>query len=281
MHKLRCLPTVADAATIEVFFLIGAQMSASSNQSWDPEQYSEKARFVSDLGMPVVELLAPRPGERILDLGCGDGPLTSKLADLGCWVVGVDASPEMIAAARALGLEAHVMDGHALQFDSEFDAVFSNAALHWMTQPGKVIAGVWRALKPGGRFVGECGGQGNVATIAVALESALARRGIDASAANPWYFAGTEEYRSLLEQHGFKINSIALIARPTPLPGHIVGWLETFAKSFTVGLPVPDRQAFLEEVAESCRARLCDANGNWTADYVRLRFSATKPAAAA
>jgi trans-aconitate methyltransferase len=123
-------------------------VTIATNQTWDPQQYSEHARFVSDLGMPVVELLAPRPEERILDLGCGGGALTKKLADFGCKIVGVDASLEMIAAAKALGLDARVMDGQELQFENEFDAVFTNAALHWMKQPGRVIAGVWRALKP-------------------------------------------------------------------------------------------------------------------------------------
>src|SRR6266705_5788747 len=127
----------------------------STTQTWDANRYSENARFVSDLGMPVVELLAPRAGERILDLGCGDGSLTTKLVELGCQVVGVDASPAMVAAAQALGLDARVMDGQSLPFAQEFDAVFSNAALHWMPQVDTVIAGVWRSLKPGGRFVGE------------------------------------------------------------------------------------------------------------------------------
>src|SRR5262245_55699649 len=173
-------------------------MSAAPTQTWNAEQYSEHARFVTDLGMPVVELLAPARGEDILDLGCGDGPLTRKLAQLGCRVVGVDASAEMIAAARALGLDARVMDGHALRFDSEFDAVFSNAALHWMKQPERVMAGVWRALRPGGRFVGEFGGHGNVATIVATLGHALRERGIDPAAFDPWYFPTAEEYRGLL-----------------------------------------------------------------------------------
>jgi trans-aconitate methyltransferase len=244
---------------------------------WNPAQYAQTARFVSDLGMPVVDLLAPQPGERILDLGCGDGPLTQKLVALGCSVVGVDASPEMVAAARALGLDARVMDGHALAFDGEFDAVFSNAALHWMTQPEKVVAGVWRALKPGGRFVGECGGQGNVGRVVEALEAALARRGIDARRVNPWYFASAGEYRVRLEACGFEVDSIALIERPTPLPGHLADWLQTFAKSFIEALPPEQHAGFLEEVAALCRPHLCDANGKWTADYVRLRFAATRP----
>jgi trans-aconitate methyltransferase len=244
---------------------------------WNPAQYAGTARFVSDLGMPVVELLAPRPGECILDLGCGDGPLTKKLVALGCSVIGVDASPDMVAAAQALGLDARVMDGHALAFDGEFDAVFSNAALHWMKQPDKVIASVWRALKPGGRFVAECGGQGNVSRIVDAIDTAFAKRGIDATQFNPWYFPSAEEYRARLEACGFEVGSIALIRRPTPLPGSLADWLETFAKSFTEALPAGQRAAFLEEVEADCRPDLCDANRTWTADYVRLRFAASRP----
>jgi trans-aconitate methyltransferase len=168
-------------------------LSVATTQKWNAQQYSEQGRFVSDLGMPVVELLAPRRGERVLDLGCGDGVLTAKLVALGCNVVGVDGSASMIGAAKALGLDARVMDGHALSFDGEFDAVFSNAALHWMKQPDKVVDGVWRALKPGGRFVGEMGGEGNVATIVAALETALRARGIDPKAFNPWFYPAAEQ----------------------------------------------------------------------------------------
>jgi len=147
-------------------------MSSSNLQHWNPEQYGRNARFVSELGMPVVELLSPRSGERILDLGCGDGALTVKLVELGCTVVGVDSSAEMVSVARLLGVDAHIMDGQSLAFVSEFDAVFSNAVLHWIKNPERVLAGVWRALKPGGRFVGEFGGYGNVAVIVTANKEA-------------------------------------------------------------------------------------------------------------
>ncbi len=250
----------------------------SHQQTWDPERYARNARFVADLGMPVVDLLAPRPGERILDLGCGDGVLTEKLVAIGCAVVGVDASAEQIAAARARGLDAQVMDGEHLTFAHAFDAVFSNAALHWMHRADDVITGVWRALKPGGRFVAECGGAGCVAKISAALAAALARRGTDAVRVNPWYFPTTEDYGGRLRAHGFSVTSIALIPRPTPLPGDITAWLETFAESFTAALPVAQRPAFLDEVREALRPDLCDADGQWTADYVRLRFAALKPA---
>ena len=252
-------------------------MAIAANQHWSPEPYSTNARFVSDLGMPVVELLAPRAGERILDLGCGDGALTKKLVELGCQVIGVDASPAMVAAAQARGVDAHVMDGQSLPFGREFDAVFSHAALHWMQPSDAVMAGVWRALKPGGRFVGECGGYGNTATIVQALERALCRRGINAQAVNPWHFPMVDAYRNILEAQGFMVGTMALMPRPTPLPGSIVGWLETFAQSFMVPVPMAERSAFLAEVAAWCRPTLCDSHGHWTADYVRLRFSATRP----
>jgi trans-aconitate methyltransferase len=253
-------------------------VSGATAQDWDPDRYARNARFVADLGEPAVALLAPRAGERILDLGCGDGALTRRLADAGASVVGVDSSAEMAAAARAAGLDARVMSGEALAFAAEFDAVFSNAALHWMRRPAAVIAGVWRALKPGGRFVGEMGGHGNVQRIRDALVAALHRRGLDGEAAVPWYFPTPAEYRGLLEAQGFCVRLIELIPRPTPLPGDIVDWLHNFAQAFTRELPEGERAAYLAEVAEVLRPQLCDAAGAWTADYVRLRFAADKPA---
>ena len=245
-------------------------------QTWDPERYSRNARFVADLGAPVVELLAPRAGERILDLGCGDGVLTAKLAAMGCEVVGVDGSAAQVEAARKVGVDARVMDGEHLSFDREFDAVFSNAALHWMRNPDAVIAGVRRALRPSGRFVAELGGYGCVAKIKKALVHALNRRGIDGEAAVPWYFPTVEEYSIRLKTAGFSIGHIALFPRPTPLPGDVTGWLETFAESFTACLPASDQPAYVAEVREALRAQLSDADGKWTADYVRLRFAAIK-----
>ena len=246
------------------------------SQSWDPKGYAQHAGFVPDLGRPVVEWLAPQPGERILDLGCGDGALTIELQRIGCQVLGVDASPEMIAAARQRGLDARVLDGQALDFQSCFDAVFSNAALHWMTQPEQVIAGVQRALVPGGRFVGEMGGTGNVARIVAALDAALSRRGM--AVACPWFFPDVATYRGLLETGGFTVERIALIPRPTPLPGDVGGWLTTFAGRYLDAVAPDEREPLIAEVIDALRPQLCDHQGRWTADYVRLRFAAVKPA---
>jgi len=248
----------------------------STQQTWDPDTYARNARFVSDLGAPVLELLAPQPGERILDLGCGDGALTAKLVALGCSVLGVDASEAQVEACRRLGLDARVGDGQRLSFDAEFDAVFSNAALHWMKRPDDVIAGVSRALKAGGRFVAEFGGFGCVEKIKRALIASLATRGIDGERLNPWYFPTVEDYSARLVRGGFAIRYIALIPRPTPLPTEINGWLETFAQSFMAPLEAGERAGFIAEVRESLRPELCSADGKWFADYVRLRFAADK-----
>lgn len=247
------------------------------SQTWNSQSYAENARFVSELGMPVVEWLMPKAGERILDLGCGDGVLTLKLQDLGCQVVGVDASADFILAAQGLGLDARLMDGHQLPFHAEFDAVFSNAALHWMTEPAEVIAGVWRSLKPGGRFVGEFGGEGNVAIIVEALSQALRNRGIDSDSVNPWYFPAVADYQAQLLAQGFIVDRIKRIPRPTRLDSHLQGWLAIFANSFTSVVPESERPAFLQEVEDLAKPQLCNWAGEWFADYVRLRFAAIKP----
>ena len=247
-------------------------------QQWNPAAYARHARFVSELGVPVVDLLAPRAGERVLDLGCGDGALTMALVDAGCRVVAVDSSAAQIAVARDRGLDARVGDGQRLGYDAEFDAVFSNAALHWMKDVDAVIDGVWRALIPGGRFVAEFGGHGNVATIVDAIETALRRRGLDPSPLNPWVFPSAEDYARRLVQRGFRADAVSLFKRPTRLPGDVTGWLETFAQSFLSAVGAVETPIVVAEVRDALRPRLTDANGDWIADYVRLRVRATRPA---
>ncbi len=241
-------------------------------QKWDPASYATNARFVSDLGVPVVDLLAPKKGERILDLGCGDGALSVVIEERGARVTGVDSSKPMVDAALRAGIDAYVVDGEALGFDGEFDAVFSNAALHWMRRPDDVIAGVARALKPNGRFVAEMGGHGCVAAVVTALLAALQRRGIDGATRIPWYFPTPEDYGQRLEKHGFVVKEMLHFPRATPIPGDVTAWLDTFADPFLHGIESPE--AVKAEAAELLRPSLCDDRGRWTVDYVRLRFAA-------
>jgi trans-aconitate methyltransferase len=243
-------------------------------QTWNSELYEKNGRFVSDLGMPVLELLAPLPGEHILDVGCGDGVLTKKISDFGCKVVGLDSSANLVASARRLGLDVVEKSAYAMDFGPVFDAVFSNAALHWMKDPDLVIHHVARALRPNGRFVAEFGGHNCVKIVQSALIEELERRGHDGHAVNPWYFPTVEDYGSRLAAAGFDVPYIALIPRPTPLPGDVLGWLATFSGCFTAVLPPTQRQEYLQCVRNRIKPHLCDANSNWTLDYVRLRFEA-------
>jgi SAM-dependent methyltransferase len=252
--------------------------SSPTAQNWSAADYAANAHFVPALGQPVLDLLRPQSGERILDLGCGDGVLTEKLIGLGAKVVGVDNSPDMIEAARRRGVDARMMDARSLTFENEFDAVFSNAALHWVKDdPDAAIAGAFRALVDGGRFVGELGGHGCVGAITIALMASLERRGIrDAASLIPWYFPTVDEYETRLRRAGFVPQSVQLIPRPTSLPTGMRGWLETFANPFCAALAQNERDDFLDEVTAMLKPVLCDSRGRWTADYMRLRFAAVK-----
>lgn len=255
------------------------EANTAGAQRWDPVRYAEHGRFVAELAGPLIELLAPGPDDDILDLGCGDGALTAAVAP-GCKrIVGVDSSPEQVAAARTLGLDARVADGHALPFDSEFDAIVTNAALHWMKRPDAVIDGMWRALRPGGRLAGEMGGAGNVARISRALMDALGRRGIDGESRFPWYFPTPDAYRRKLAARGFEVTEMVLVERPTTLPGDISGWLETFAEPFLGAVAATERPTMIAEVQAALKPALYRPGTGWVADYVRLRFLAVKPRA--
>ena len=226
------------------------------------------------LGVGVLARLAPKPGERILDLGCGDGTLTVQIAGHGATVVGVDSSPAMIAAARARGLDARLMDISALTFDNEFDAVFSNAVLHWVRDADAALAGVYRALRVGGRFVAEFGGHTNVAAISTALRAVLARHAVDF--VWPWYYPSPLEYRRKVEAQRFEVADVVLFPRPTSLPTGMDGWLRTFATPLFARVPAEQKEQLIREVIGLLRPALCDEAGHWTADYVRLQVIARK-----
>ncbi len=253
-------------------------MSAEkSQQSWHPESYERNAGFVADLGAGVFDLLAPKSAERILDLGCGHGKLTEKIVAVGAHVVAVDASPEQVEGARARGLDARLMDARELTFDDQFDAVFSNAALHWVKQADAVIDGVKRALVDGGRFVGEMGEADNVACVAQGIARVMESRGLDIADSWPWYFPTGADYGAHREAAGFIVRHIERFARPTLIPGDLTGWLETFGESFLKDIPVAEHTTFLADVRDDLRADLQDSDGNWSVDYVRLRFQAFLP----
>jgi SAM-dependent methyltransferase len=251
-----------------------------ASAKWDAGLYDAKHAFVWEKARDLLEWLAPCEGERILDLGCGTGQLSSEIAASGAKVVGVDRSVEMVAEAskKFPTLPFEVCDARCLPFTGEFDAVFSNAALHWIPQAEPVVEGVGRALKPGGRFVAEFGGKGNVQNVVTALEKALAELGIPAEDTNPWYYPSVAEYSALLEKHGLEVRRAILFDRPTRLEDGERGfavWLEMFCKSFLERVPQAKRSDYLRSVEDAARPTLWKS-AHWELDYRRLRLAAWK-----
>lgn len=242
---------------------------------WKPATYAANAGFVPALARDLIADLRIERGQRVLDLGCGDGVLTAAIAEQGAIVVGVDASEAMANAARARGLTVHVMAAEQLTFDAPFDAVFSNAMLHWTRDIDAVLAGVHRALGPGGRFVGEFGGAGNNAAILHATRETLAERGFPMPDA-PWYFPASDAFRAALERHGFDVEAIRLFPRPTPLPTDIIGWLETFDGPLLGHLPAAERASIRVAIQSRLAGTHRQPDGTWFVDYVRLRFVAVR-----
>lgn len=254
-------------------------MTAPS-QHWHSQTYHDNARFVSDYGVGLLEILAPQSGERILDIGCGDGVLTQKIQACGTQVVGIDGSADFVRTAQANGIDARQMDAQAMDFVDAFDAVFSNTALHWMPDAQAVVQGMYRALTAGGRLVAEFGGAGNVAQICQAVAEAAQAEG--AVMHNVWYFPSAADYQALLTQCGFQVTFCSTYPRPTPLPTGIRGWLDTFAAPLLPNSTADKRSRILARAAQTLEQRLArDSDNRLLADYIRLRVTALKPADAA
>jgi trans-aconitate methyltransferase len=247
-------------------------------QAWDAGLYDNRHAFVWQHGSSLVDLLQPAAGERILDLGCGTGHLTARLAEAGAEVVGLDSSQAMLEQARAAypGLEFVQGDARAFHFDRPFDAVFSNAALHWIREAEAVVRRVHDSLRPGGRFVAELGGRGNVSAIRAALRTAADRLGVPLDEP-AWYFPGVAEYAGLLEAAGLEVRHASLFDRPTPLEGAdgLRAWVRMFAGQALAALPEERHEEFLAATEAAARPVLF-RDGGWFADYRRLRIVAVR-----
>jgi trans-aconitate methyltransferase len=252
----------------------------AQGSQWNAGLYDEKHSFVWKMAAGVLDLLEAKAGECILDLGCGTGHLTEKIAATGAKVVGVDRSPEMIRQARGKypALQFDVMDAREIASAEPFDAVFSNATLHWIKEPAQVIVGIAGVLRPGGRFVAEFGGNGNTAQLLAALERAWGKLDGAGPPPNPWYYPRIAEYAGLLERHGLEVTYAILFDRPTPLEDGELGlrnWLEMFGGTFLNQLSASQRSATLAAVEEEARPALW-RDGQWVMDYRRLRIMAKK-----
>ena len=250
----------------------------SNDDQWEPTLYDEKHSFVWKLGASVIDLLDPKSGERILDLGCGTGQLTAQIAESGATVVGLDYSPSMINEAKRLypHVEFQLGDAHDFELSKKFDGLFSNAALHWINDPSKVVACISRSLKPSGRMVVEFGGHGNVALVTQAIEAAFESL-LGEQQSHPWYFPGIAEFSSVLEQQGLEVTQAAMIDRPTPLEGDdgLKNWVRMFGQHWLTLVSEDQHELFLERVAENGRGELL-RDSTWYADYRRIRVVARK-----
>ncbi|HEX6073490.1 MAG TPA: class I SAM-dependent methyltransferase [Sphingomicrobium sp.] len=245
--------------------------AAVSTSKWNAADYATVGAFVAELGAAALDLLDPRPGDRILDVGCGEGTLTRKIVERGATVLGIDNSPDMIESARAKGIDAVLMDAADMPFAAEFDAAFSNATLHWVLEKERAARAIFRALKAGGRFAGEMGGEGNLAQLREALDEELIIRGyVPPIGASNWY-ASPREFVAVYEAAGFRELDARLIERPTPIDHGVAAWVTTFREGWLDRAQVPEAER--AEVA----AAVADRLGSNVADYVRLRFIMRKP----
>ena len=245
--------------------------AAASTSKWNAADYARVGGFVAELGGAALELLDPQPGERILDVGCGEGTLTKRMVERGATVLGIDNSPEMVAAARSNGIDAVLLDAADMQFFAEFDAAFSNATLHWVLEKEQAARAIFRALKPGGRFAGEMGGEGNLQKLRDALDEELIIRGyVPPVEASNWY-ASPEEFASVYDAAGFREIDARLLERPTSIEHGVAEWVTTFRRGWL------DRAAVPEAERAAIGTAVAERVGSNVADYVRLRFTMRKP----
>jgi trans-aconitate methyltransferase len=252
--------------------------TTSLRQKWSPDLYQNNARFVGELASEAVEWLSPKTGEQVLDIGCGDGVLSLQLAQSGAEVTGLDFSPELVENARERGLHAVHGNAEKLAFDREFDAVFSNAALHWIRAPDAMMRGVYAALRPGGRFVGELAGIHNAAKIRSSVHRWLRSHGYDDEEIDPWFLPTCDDYGGRLERAGFEVDRLYWFARPVRITYPVADWIRTFGSPYlTVLSDEAERKRMLDEVTEELKSTLQANDGTWTVDYTRLRFRAFRP----
>lgn len=249
--------------------------NTKETNDWNAKKYNKHADFVSALGMPVVDLLNPQEQEYILDLGCGDGTLGVELEKLGAKVLAVDLSADMVAKSKEKGLDAYVMSATELPYKEEFDAVFSNAVLHWVKDARLAVEHVYDALKNEGRFVAEFGGHGNIEQIRLAMKEVFETKEEYGAFNDPWFFPSEETYRNILEEQGFEVKYIEIIPRPTPIDD-IANWLDVFVNGIIGHLTNEQQITFKKEVREILKEKIYSQEEGWVADYVRIRVEAYK-----
>ena len=246
-----------------------------STNKWNADNYNKHADFVSNLALPVVDLLNPQKNERILDLGCGDGTLAVEIEKFNTKVVAVDLSESMVEKTKEKSIEAYIMSATELPYENEFNAVFSNAVLHWVKEPETAISKISNALKTNGRFIAEFGGYGNIKYLTDAMQEVFDKNKEYGEFNNPWYFPKDTDYKQMLEANGFEVEYIELIPRPTKIDD-ITNWLDIFANGIVSHLTEEQQSVFKEEVRGILKPKIYNEKDGWVADYVRLRFKATK-----
>jgi trans-aconitate methyltransferase len=245
---------------------------------WDVQLYQKNHSFVPEYGKALLAYLPEDGNTAILDLGCGDGVLTSELAKKYRRVVGVDRSEPMISAARARnpGIDFRVMDALDMPFDNEYDVVFSNAVFHWIPDQPRLLAQIYKALKREGFLVCEFGAYGNVGRIMAAVATVLAS--IGSAMSTRFFYPKAEDYAQMLKNEGFAAQVLYEFDRPTPLPGGtdgLHGWMMQFLEADIGRLQASVREAVISQTEEALRGSLWDGQ-RWTADYRRIRVVATK-----